>query len=225
MSAASGNPYGRAPAIAIADDHDLVRIGLVQLLRAWNPAVELGEAADAASLDALLASRRVWDLVVVDLVMPGFDGEHGVRMLLAQYPRLPILVLSGSGDSAAMGRLIAAGVAGYVPKSHDARAALSAIEHVLGGRRYLPPELRVADAAGPTTHTAADDDADAEMRGDPGAITPRQRETLALLQRGLPNKVIAARLGISEATVKMHVTALLRAYGVRSRAELLALGR
>lgn len=208
---------GSATAVIIADDHDLVRIGMAQLLAARDPSVTIGEAADGPALEALLDARHHWDLMLLDLSMPGFGGEQAVRDLLVRFPAIPILVVSGTSDAAMMVRLLDAGVAGFLPKSLDGQLMLKAIDLVLAGGRYVPPDVLRAIRGVRGT-----------LAGDVGAlqdstdVTPRQREILALLTQGLPNKVIAARLGIAEATVKMHVTALLRAYGVQSRSELLA---
>jgi len=204
-----------APAIVVADDHDLVRIGMIQLLRHWNPEVRIGEAANGPALERLLAAPAPWDLLLLDLAMPGFGGESAARTLMARHPSLPVLVVSGTGDAATTARLLDAGVAGFLPKSLDGALMVKAIELVLAGGRYVPPD--VLRGLPPTPGASAF--ADAREGSD---ITPRQREILALLLKGLPNKVIAAQLDIAEATVKMHVTALLRVHGVSSRAELLA---
>jgi DNA-binding NarL/FixJ family response regulator len=207
---------GSAKAVIIADDHDLVRIGMGQLLTHRDPSVTIGEAADGPSLEGLLAGRPHWDLMLLDLSMPGFGGEPAVRDLLVRFPAIPILVVSGTSDAAMMVRLLDAGVAGFLPKSLDGQLMLKAIDLVFAGGRYVPPD--VLRAIGGLQGARPGDDASPAGTAD---VTPRQREILALLTQGLPNKVIAARLGIAEATVKMHVTALLRAYGVQSRSELL----
>lgn len=208
---------GSRTAIVIADDHDLVRMGMGQLLTHRDPSVKLGEAADGPALEALLTGDPHWDLMLLDLSMPGFGGEYAVLDLMARFPAIPILVVSGTSDAAMMVRLLDAGIAGFLPKSLDGQLMLKAIDLVLAGGRYVPADvlraIRGAGSALPDTTGHSPDAAD---------VTPRQREILALLTQGLPNKVIASRLGIAEATVKMHVTALLRAYGVQSRAELLA---
>ena len=204
-----------ARAVIVADDHDLVRLGMCQLLRHRDPAVKLGEAADGPALETLLSSGTHWDLMLVDLSMPGFGGETAVRDLLARFPAIPVLVVSGSTDAAMMVRLLDAGVAGFLPKALDGPLMLKAIDLVLAGGRYVPADVLGAIRGGTEAAPGA-------WSADAADVTPRQREILALLSRGLPNKVIAARLGIAEATVKMHVTALFRALGVQSRAELLA---
>lgn len=204
-----------APSILVADDHDLVRIGMIQLLRHWNPGVVVGEAASGPALERLLAGTARWDLLLLDLAMPGFGGESAARALMGHHPDLPVLIVSGTGDAATTARLLDAGVAGFLPKSLDGGLMVKAIELVLAGGRYVPPDVLrgLPPSSGPVAFADSRDGMD---------ITPRQREILALLLKGQPNKVIAAQLDIAEATVKMHVTALLRAHGVSSRAELLA---
>lgn len=210
----ASRPTSHTRAVIVADDHELIRRGLCELLRHWQSDLVIGEAADGGDLSALLEADRAWDLMLIDLSMPGFGGEAAVRALLAAHPGVPVLVVSGLGDPATMTRLLEAGVAGYLPKSLDGRLMLKAIELVLAGGRYVPPEALLATLAPQAGVVTGDAD-----------ITPRQREILALLVQGLPNKVIATRLAIAEATVKMHVTALLKAHGARSRAELVARSR
>jgi len=197
----------------VADDHDLVRLGLRQLLGRIPGEVRIDEAADGAALAVALASETPPDLLLVDLSMPGFEGEAAVIDLLARHPALPVLVVSGSTEPACIARLLAAGVRGFLPKALDGAQMVKAIELVLAGGRYLPPDLLACLPADPQWQAAPT---------APGSVTPRQQDILELLLQGLPNKLIAARLDIAEATVKMHVTALLRHYDVRSRARLLA---
>lgn len=197
--------------VLVADDHDLVRIGLGRLLHQILPEASVDEAGSGEALDALLAASPPPNLLIVDLAMPGFDGEAAVAALLARHPVLPILVVSGDASPACIARLLGAGVRGFLPKSLDGAQMVKAIELVLAGGRYLPPDLLACVAPAAEARSLAQ-----------RAVTPRQQDILGLLLEGLPNKLIAARLDLAEATVKMHVTALLRRYGVRSRAELLA---
>lgn len=204
---------GPAPAalsVIVADDHDLVRMGLCQLLRSREPDALLLEAADGHGLEALLAERTPWSLLLVDLNMPGFAGEAGVLGILSRFPSLPVVVISGHEDAAVMARLLEAGVRGFLPKSVDGGQMLSAIELILAGGRFLPPDLLQPRQGAVHEEGAA------------AGLTPRQQDILRLLLEGLPNKVIAGRLGIAESTVKMHMTALLRFHGALSRAELIS---
>lgn len=200
--------------VIVADDHDLVRMGLGLLLRAVDPHIVLDEAADGGRLRALLDDGTPHYMLLVDLDMPGFEGEAGVMRILATFPDLPVVVISGAGDPGIMRRLLEAGVRGFLPKSTEGPLMRKAIELVMAGGRFVPPDALSAavvrpDPPAPATRVAS-------------GVSPRQQDVLELLMQGLPNKLIAARLDIAEATVKMHVTALLRAHGAQSRAELIA---
>ena len=200
--------------VIVADDHDLVRLGLGQLLGRVLGEARIEEAPNGAALAAALASDVSADLLLVDLSMPGFAGEAAVVDLLERHPTLPVVVVSGSTEPACIARLLAAGVRGFLPKSLDGAQMTKAIELVLAGGRYLPPDLL---ACLPPSEPPRREGATPRV-----SVTPRQQDILELLLQGLPNKLIATRLDISEATVKMHVTAVLRHYDVRSRAGLLA---
>ena len=200
--------------IIVADDDDLVRMGLGLLLRAVDPDIVLDEAADGARLAALLQDGTPRYMLLVDLDMPGFDGEAGVVRILATFPDLPVVVISGAGDPGIMRRLLEAGVRGFLPKSTEGPLMRKAIELVMAGGRFVPPDALAADVVRP--------DPPAPATPVASGVSPRQQDVLELLMQGLPNKLIAARLDIAEATVKMHVTALLRAHGAQSRAELIA---
>jgi len=209
---AGSTPGGRR--VIVADDHDLVRMGLGLLLRAVDPDIVLDEAADGARLTALLQDGTPRFMLLVDLDMPGFEGEAGVMRILAGFPDLPVVVISGAGDPGIMRRLLEAGVRGFLPKSTEGPLMRKAMELVMAGGRFVPSDALAADVSPP-------DHASAAARAAAG-VSPRQQDVLELLLQGLPNKLIAARLDIAEATVKMHVTALLRAHGAQSRAELIA---
>jgi DNA-binding NarL/FixJ family response regulator len=200
--------------VIIADDHELVRLGLGQLLRRILRDARIEEASNGSALASALLSGLPADLLLVDLSMPGFAGEAAVGDLLERHPTLPVVVVSGSTEPACIARLLAAGVRGFLPKSLDGAQMTKAMELVLAGGRYLPPDLL---ACLPPSEPPRREGATPRV-----SVTPRQQDILELLLQGLPNKLIATRLDISEATVKMHVTAVLRHYDVRSRAGLLA---
>jgi DNA-binding NarL/FixJ family response regulator len=199
--------------VVVADDHDLVRLGFCQLLGRILPGAQIDEAENGEALEAALTGGVATDMLLVDLLMPCFDSERAVVALVERHPAMPVVVVSGSVDPACIARLLAAGVRGFMPKSLDGAQMVKALELVLAGGRYLPPDL--LDCLVPGSPDTAESTA-------PRGVTPRQQDILELLLQGLPNKLIAARLHIAEATVKMHITALLRHYGVRSRAGLLA---
>jgi len=198
----------------IADDHPMVRDALSRTLRGVEPGIEIIEAADAPSALSLLQQHAV-SLLLVDLQMPGMDGVAGVRRLRALFPTVPLVVVSADQEPATVRAAFAAGAAAYLPKSEPPEVLQQALRLVLAGGTYTPA-LVMADAGGP---------GGAAGRPDLHALTPRQRDVLRGLSRGLPNKLIARELNLSEGTVKIHIAAVLRTLRARNRTEAVVLAR
>jgi len=142
--------------------------------------------------------------------MPGASGIEWIRSLRAAHPMLPLLVISGTEDGTLVRSLIACGVAGFIPKSDSSAVILQAVRLVLAGGTYAP--LRLLAPTAQPTHA---DHCAPTVAG----LTARQQEVLALLARGLPNKLIARELDLSESTVKVHLLAIYRVLAVRNRTE------
>ncbi len=197
--------------ILLADDHALFRDGLRQLLRRLDEAVEVVAVADVEAALAHLDAAGEPDLLLLDLGLPGRDGVELLQALARRGACIPSLVVSASEDPRAVRRALDAGALGFVPKSHDAGAMLEAIRHVLAGETYLPAPMAAAVAALETAPVAD--------------LTPRQREVLRLLAEGCANKEIARRLDLTEHTVKAHLGAIFRAFGVRNRTQCVETAR
>ena len=214
---------GRHMKILVADDHDLVREGLRYALQALAPEAEILEARSAAEVQNIVALNLKLDLVVLDLVMPGAGGFDLLCKLCDRLANTPVLVLSASDDAATMRRVLDCGAAGFVPKHTPHEVMLGAFKLVMSGGVYVPPALlmRSGEAnAFATMLQPADFPSIATGHAALYAeLTVRQREVLGLLERGLPNKQIARQLGLSEHTVKIHVTAILNALGVSNRTQ------
>lgn len=195
----------------IADDHPMVRDALSRTLRSVEPGIEILEAADAPGAQALLQQHAV-SLLLVDLQMPGMDGVAGVRRLRALFPTVPLVVVSADQEPITVRAAFAAGAAAYLPKSEPPEVLQQALRLVLAGGTYTPA-LVLADPGA------------SAGRPDLQALTPRQRDVLRGLSRGLPNKLIARELNLSEGTVKIHIAAVLRALRARNRTEAVVLAR
>jgi len=196
------------PAIGLADDHPLVRAALRTALRELGPGTRFHEATGIDETLALVAAHPELDLLLMDLHMPGVRGADGVARVREQAPALPIAVISAEERSDAIAELFALGVAAFIPKSDPEAVIVNAARIVLAGGSYVPPRFLQGASA-----SAADGGS-----GVP-ALTQRQRDVLRLLARGLPNKLIARELGLTEGTVKVHLFAVFRALGVRNRTE------
>ena len=197
--------------VVIADDHALIRQGLVALLRLAEPGWSLREAATLAELRARLA-KAPCGLAVLDLRMPGMEGRASLCRLRAEFPRLRLVVLSGIDDRAAILDCLAAGAHGYVLKTAPTACLLHALRQVAGGEVYVPPELAWC-ATPPASAPALFPDLPRPN------FTSRQQDVLALLAEGRSTKDIARALNLGVGTVKVHLSAIYRALGVRNRME------
>ncbi len=193
--------------ILVADDHALIREALRNLLQELGGDTTVIEASDGESARRFAAVHPDLDLALLDLKLPGVNGLDLLATLRSDYPDLPIVVLSGVEDAATMRAVLDRGAMGFIPKSSSNRVMLGALQLVLSGGRYLPPGLLAA------TETAAPESI-SDLK-----LTERQREVLKLMVQGQSNKQICRELGLAEPTVKIHVTAVLRALKVTSRAQ------
>jgi DNA-binding NarL/FixJ family response regulator len=194
--------------IVIVDDHPLFRAALRQTLSSGDPSIAVEEAGDLAGLSAALEADRECDLVLLDLNMPGVRGFSGLLLLRAQYPDVPVMIISAVEDGAVIRRAFELGAAGYLHKSVGPPEIRRAIETVLAGEVFVPETV---DLAAEGEHTAP--------MQRLATLTPQQVRVLMMLSDGLMNKQIAYELSISEATVKAHVSAILQKLDVDSRTQ------
>ena len=210
--------------ILLIDDHAMVREGL-RLLLSSNAALEcrVHEASTLAEGLAVLARGQTIDWVLLDLGLPDVGGVAAVTRLRAAHETVPIVVLTGAEDRALVLECINAGAMGFIGKSSSSAVLAEALLHVFAGGIYLPPALVGGDGRPPR---ATEEPVASRAQLDRLNLTPRQVDVFELMVQGLPNKVIARRLGLAEPTVKTHVAAGLRALNVRNRTQaVIALAR
>lgn len=196
--------------IIIVDDHPLFRDALRQALSDSIRDVLICEAGSLDGLSRALEENAETDLVLLDLAMPGVKGFSGLMYLRAQYPEIPVVVVSANEDPAAIRRCIEFGASGFIPKSLSVETIRDAVRTVLEGDVWTPPDLDLGDDGDGET---------ADLVARLATLTPQQVRVLMMLSEGLLNKQIAYKLGVSEATVKAHVSAILQKLGVDSRTQ------
>ncbi|MCQ4270870.1 MULTISPECIES: response regulator transcription factor ErdR [Pseudomonas] len=197
--------------ILIADDHPLFRSALHQALTlGLGSGVRLVEAASIAELESRLAEKGDWDLVLLDLNMPGAYGFSGLVLLRGQYPQVPVVMISAQEEAAVVARSREFGASGFIPKSSPLEVIQHAVRAVLDGDEWWPV---LSDTA-----VSVSAEAKAASAGL-ASLTPQQFRVLTMVCEGLLNKQIAYELSVSEATVKAHVTAIFRKLGVRTRTQ------
>lgn len=196
--------------IIVVDDHPLFRGALTQALGSALAGARIDQAASLAELEELIAARPDTDLVLLDLSMPGVQGLSGLLLLRSQHPDIPVVVVSAHDDPETIRRCMEFGASGYVPKSLSVDEMRSAVETVLGGGVWIPPDVDLERAA---------DSGTADVVARLSTLTPQQVRVLMMLGQGLLNKQIAYQLGVSEATIKAHVSAILQKLHVDSRTQ------
>ena len=196
--------------IVIADDHPLFRGALRQAIGSLMPSAKVIETNGLEELNATLGAERDVDLILLDLTMPGVQGFSGLIALRAQHPDVPVVIVSATEEATVIRRAIEFGASGFIPKSLDVDMIGNAIRAVLAGDSWTPPDIDLS---------ATEDKETTDLVRRLGTLTPQQVRVLMMLSEGLLNKQIAYELGVSEATVKAHVSAILDKLGVDSRTQ------
>ncbi len=194
----------------VADDHDLFLKGLEFILKESYPDIELVFAHSYSDIFQILEKDQDFSLVMTDLAMPGGKWLDSLQQIHNLLPDTPIIVLSAVFDKEIVQKTIDLGVSGYIPKTSSNMVIISAINLVLSGGIYIPPELL-------NSKLQAEMNMDSNQNSEQNVLTPRQIEVLEKVAEGKSNKVIAYELGLSEGTVKLHVTAILKILNVNNR--------
>lgn len=211
MNAAS--PPVSPDKLVVVDDHPLFREALSGSIKVRLPECAVDAVASFDKLQELLGDRPDMDLVLLDLHLPGNHGLSGLAWLRGHYPALPVILISAHDEPDVVRRALADGAAGFLSKSAESDVIIEAINQVMAGETWIPEGLD-ATADGPD---------DAELVKRVGELTPQQYRILGMLGEGLLNKQIAWELDITEATVKAHMTAIMRKLGVHNRTQAVTL--
>ncbi|BDX17277.1 DNA-binding response regulator [Halopseudomonas aestusnigri] len=197
--------------ILIADDHPLFRSALRQALRdGLGDTISLSEVGSISELQQRLAERADWDLVLLDLNMPGAYGFSGLAQMRGQYPQIPVILISAQEEPTIARRARDFGASGFIPKSASLEAIQAAVQSVLDGSVCWPPGI---------DNPPGMSDEQQQISERVASLTPQQFRVLTMVCDGLLNKQIAYELDVSEATVKAHVTAIFRKLNVRTRTQ------
>lgn len=196
--------------ILVIDDHPLIQEALKHVLTELDAALDLVQAEDASDAHAALAAAPDTELIVLDLTLPRSDGFELLSELRRDWPGIPLLVLSATHDRATVERALDLGAMGFIPKTANTRVLIDALRLVLSGGVFVPPDCPGTGSARPRGVARAED----------LGLTLRQSDVLRLLVQGKPNKLICRDLSLSEGTVKVHVSAILRALNVHTRTQV-----
>jgi DNA-binding NarL/FixJ family response regulator len=205
--------------VLVVDDHPLIRTGVRGMLARHDQACDVAEAEDCNSALALLANGgNAPDMILLDLNLPDCSGLAALDAVRAAAPSTPVVVLSAEEDRHTILDALNRGAMGFIPKSMNPDLVWSALGLVLAGGVYVPHTVVARQGNGSNGRSNKPVPGNAPTLASLG-LTERQIDTLRMLVKGLPNKIIARNLGISEATVKVYVSAALRAMNVTSRTQ------
>jgi DNA-binding NarL/FixJ family response regulator len=196
--------------LLIADDHPLFRGALREAVVGLIDRANIVEAGTFEEMSKLLDKGGEVDLILLDLSMPGVRGFSGLMFLRAQYPSVPVVVVSANDDPSVIRRCMDFGASGFIPKTLGVDQMRDAIKRVLGGGVWTPPDVDLSGGS---------DAESAALMARLATLTPQQVRVLMMLSEGMLNKQIAYELSVSEATVKAHVSAILQKLGVDSRTQ------
>ena len=199
--------------LLIADDHPLYRDALRGALSLSLPALTLSEAGDLTSTVDIL-NREDIDLLLLDLHMPGSNDLFGLIHIRKLFPDVPVAVVSGTEDTQLISKIMSAGALGFIPKTASSGDIANAVQAILDGDVWLPPNL--SDSVDEI------DEEFSELADNVASLTPSQYKVLCFMRDGLLNKQIGYNLDIAEATVKAHVTAIFKKLGINNQAVLIA---
>jgi DNA-binding NarL/FixJ family response regulator len=195
----------------VADDHPLFRNAILEVIKRHYPDAVVGQSMDLDSAIRDLEKNDETDLLLLDLHMPGSQDLFGLIMVREKFPSIPVAIISADEDPDTINRAMGHGASGYIPKSCSPQTIHDAIHTMLNGDRWVPEELR-------NSLTPVDSE-EKDLAAKIATLTPQQYRVLCYLREGWLNKQIGYELGITEATIKAHITAIFRKLGISNRTQ------
>ena len=195
----------------VADDHPLFRNAILEVIKRHYPDSIVGESMDLDSTIKALEQNSETDLLLLDLHMPGSQDLFGLILVREKFPSIPVTIISADEDSNTINRAMGHGASGYIPKSCSPQLIYQAISAMLDGGRWVPEEFR--HSLTPVNEEEKD------LATKIATLTPQQYRVLCYLREGWLNKQIGYEMGITEATVKAHITAIFRKLGISNRTQ------
>jgi len=209
----------------VVDDHELIREAMRRALEQLDSNAAILEAADSRQAMLLIEENNGLDLILLDLNLPDRDGFSVLVELRKSYPSVAVVVMSAQQDHDSVVKALNLGALGFIPKSATRKVILGALQLVMSGGIYIPPQALPSEQPPLTPTPTPTSQAKPETGGDKVSpadlgLTGRQIDVLALIMQGKSNKAICRVLDLSEPTVKSHVSAILRALNVSNRTEI-----
>ena len=206
------NMHDQPSTILVADDHPLFREAMCDVARESFPNINIVEANSYQQVSELVETDDSIEMILLDLKMPGMNDMSGFVSLRNSVPATPVVMVTAEQDPGIVREAAACGAAGFINKAQSRKTMVEALKQIASGDVYFPDE--------DVQSSGVLDSADEELAQRIESLTQQQKKVLEFVASGLANKVIAYELGITESTVKAHVSAILRKLNVRSRTQL-----
>jgi DNA-binding NarL/FixJ family response regulator len=203
--------------LLIIEDHALVREALAQVFLGLDETVRVETAGSCPRALEILHSHTAFDLILLDLALPGIDGFGCLKLLRQYFPQIAVVILSAFCSVTVVERAFAEGAAGFIPKSYGGEELVHAVRQVLAGNTFRPDMRMLVSNDGMPNFSASNGTSLRDL-----GLTRRQGEILRLIAQGQPNREIAKTLGLAEGTVKVHLSSIFKTLGVSSRTQALA---
>lgn len=195
----------------VADDHPLFRNAILEVIKRHYPDAIVGQSMDLDSTISDLEKNEDTDLLLLDLHMPGSQDLFGLIMVREKFPSIPVAIISADEEASTINRAMGHGASGYIPKSCSPQIIYHAIHTMLVGNRWVPDDVR--NSLTPVNSEEKD------LAAKIATLTPQQYRVLCYLREGWLNKQIGYEMGITEATIKAHITAIFRKLGIINRTQ------
>jgi len=199
----------------VADDHPLFRDAILKVIKQHYPDAIVVESTDLDSTITDLKLNSETDLLLLDLHMPGSQDLFGLIMVREQFPSIPVAIISADDELDTINRAMGHGACGYIPKSCSPQVIFNAISTMLDGELWVPDTIR-----GNLTPVGNEEKS---LAAKIATLTPQQYRVIYYLREGWLNKQIGYELGITEATIKAHLTAIFRKLGISNRTQAVAM--
>lgn len=203
----------------LADDHTLVRQGLMPFFKVLDAGIEVVEASCYNEAAAKATAEGPFDIILLDLRMPGMNGMNGLAAMVRAWPQTPVVILSGSVDSADVIGAINSGAAAYLPKTLSSTALINALRLVLSGEKYFPSFAFTTPPAAAPAGSSGSGDLEGGADNPLNRLEERERTILGMVVDGCTNKEIARSLELQEVTIKVQTRNIYRKLGAANRSQ------
>jgi len=197
--------------IHVADDHPLFRSAILEVIKTYYPEARVSQSRDLDNTIQELSLHPETDLLLLDIHMPGSQDLFGLILIREKFPSIPVAIISADDKVSTVSRAVGHGACGYIPKSCTPQLIYQAIESMLNGNRWVPEAFH----SNITPIKSEDRDLAAKVT----TLTPQQYRVLCFMREGWLNKQIAYEMGLTEATIKAHISAIFRKLGITNRTQ------